>query len=98
MTKKNRLIAVLLAVTVVFVVLFSTFFIAENADHDCDGSDCLICNAISICENALKSIVLAAVAVILAAFLSTFTLSKPSLSKRLANNASLVTLKVKLSN
>lgn len=98
MTKKNRLLAIMLAVTVVFVVLFSTFFIAQNANHDCIGDDCPICYEISVCEVVLKTIGLASAVAILTAFVGTFMLFLPSFTKRPASNTSLVTLKVKLSN
>ncbi len=98
MTKKNRLIALLLAVTVIFAVLFSALFIAQNADHNCIGDDCQICYAISVCENVLKTIGSALAVVILAALVGVFRFFLPSVSKRTAYRTSLVTLKVKLSN
>ena len=98
MTKRNRLIASVLALTVVLVMLFSVCFVIAEADHDCIGEDCPICYQINICENALRSIGFVAIAVIFAGFLGLFVIAVPTLSKKQANNTSLVTLKVKLSN
>lgn len=98
MTKKKRLIATLLTVMVIFVVLFSSLFIVENANHDCIGDDCSICYVISVCKNVLKTIGLALAVAILTAFVGTFMLFLPSLTERVAGSISLVTLKVKLSN
>lgn len=97
MTKKNRFLAVLLTAAVVFVMLFSVLFIAMEADHDCTGEDCPICYQISVCENTLKSVGQVVLLVVLAAFSDIF-ISLPSFSKRPADNTTLVTLKVKLSN
>ncbi|MCR5648213.1 MAG: hypothetical protein K6F67_01595 [Oscillospiraceae bacterium] len=36
------------------LVLFSAFYIAAEADHDCSGEDCLVCACIRQCENALR--------------------------------------------
>ena len=98
MTKRNRLIASVLALTVVFVMLFSVCFVIAEADHDCIGEDCPICYQINICENTLRSIGFVSVSVIFAGFLGLFVIATPTLSKKLAYNTSLVSLKVKLSN
>ena len=98
MTKRNRLIASVLALTVVFVMLFSVCFIIAEADHDCVGEDCPICYQINICENTLRSIGFVSVVVIFAGFLDLFAIATPTLSKKQAYNTSLVSLKVKLSN
>lgn len=55
MTEKERLLASVLALTVVFVILFSGFFVIAEANHDCIEEDCPICCQISVCENTLRS-------------------------------------------
>ena len=42
-----------MAAMVLFVVLFSAFFIMSHADHDCIGEDCPVCACIQQCENLL---------------------------------------------
>ena len=98
MTKRNRLIASVLTLTVIFVMLFSVCFIIAEADHDCVGEDCPICYQINICENTLRSIGFVSATVIFASFLDLFAIAMPVLSKKQAYNTSLVSLKVKLSN
>lgn len=98
MTKKKRLIATLLTVMVIFVVLFSSLFIVENANHDCIGDDCPICYEISVCENTLKAVAYAFVYVGIAALFAVFTFLSPFPKKNSNNSTSLVSLKVKLSN
>ncbi len=52
----KRIIALLAAFAVVFVMLFSASFIAENIHHDCAGDDCPICTVMIQCSNHLRSI------------------------------------------
>ena len=69
MTKKPCFMTRLLAAVLAVVMLFSAVYIAVEADHDCSGEDCAICQQIGVCENLLKSLGLAgAAAVITAAF------------------------------
>lgn len=98
MTKKNRLIAGLLAMTVLFVMLSSVIYIAVESGHDCSGEDCPICYHISICANTLKSVGLIAAAVTQVVLIGIFDLSLLSSARRLASHTTLVSLKVKLSN
>lgn len=50
-------IASLLLITILFlVVMLSTFFIANEIHHHCDGDECPICILIEQCENTLKQI------------------------------------------
>ena len=43
-----------MAVMMLLVVLFSSFFIAAHADHECDGRDCPVCACIQQCEKNLR--------------------------------------------
>lgn len=38
--KRNRIAALLLAVTVLVITLYSALFVAAEADHDCVGEGC----------------------------------------------------------
>lgn len=96
MSGKSRVLAILLAAAVLFVMLSSVLFIAIEADHDCAGDDCPICCQISVCEHTLKSVGQAVLVVILAASIGITMFSMPSFTKKPTYNASLVTLKVQL--
>lgn len=61
MTKKRILVAVLTALVLV-VMLSSSLFIIEHADHDCIGEDCPICEQIYLCTQTLKTLSLAVIA------------------------------------
>ena len=45
----HRLLAGVIAMTLFFIVLFATVYIAVEADHDCSGEDCEICMVIDQC-------------------------------------------------
>ena len=98
MIKRNRLITSALAMAVVFVMLVSVCLIALEADHDCHGEDCPICEQISLCENTIR---LGGIAAATALF---FGLTVGSIGLLLLsanesfNRHSLITLKVKHSD
>lgn len=98
MTRKNRIVAVLLAVMVLVVMLYSALFIAAEAEHDCVGENCQICYQINVCENTLKNLSLAVCAVAFAAAF-TYTLYRSiSACAEVAPSHTLVSLKVKLTD
>ena len=98
MEKKKRSAALLLAVTVLFVMLYSALFIAAEADHDCVGENCPICYQINVCQNTLKNLSLAVSAAAFAAAF-TYTLCRGiSVCTDCVQSYTLVSLKVKLSD
>ncbi len=96
MTKKKRIIATVLAVVFALAVALSLVFIAAEADHDCSGEGCPVCELLALCRGVLRG-VLAAAFVCLAAALRTAALSR---SARSALRAAVTpaSLKVKLLN
>ncbi len=50
----KKITAGIMGIMMLFVVLFSAFYIAAEADHDCCGEDCHICICIRQCENILR--------------------------------------------
>ncbi len=51
----NKLFAGILIVSMLAVFVFSSLFIAAEADHDCCGEGCHICYAIQQCESILRA-------------------------------------------
>ena len=51
--RAKRLEAGILGGLLLILVLFSAFYIAAEADHDCCGEDCPICACIRQCEHTL---------------------------------------------
>lgn len=96
--KRNRIAALLFAVTILVIMLYSAFFVAAEADHDCVGEGCPICYQVDACQNTLKSLSLA-VCVTAVAVAFTYILCRCiSLCTDYAQRDTLVSLKVKLSN
>lgn len=98
MIKRNRLIALVLALTFVFAMLISAFFVIVEADHDCTGEDCQICCQINVCENTLHSFGCVFAAVMVSVFLGILNFIIPVWLNKQEYNSSPVSLKVKLLN
>ena len=98
MTKKKRIISLIVAVAVFFVMLYSALYIAAEANHDCVGENCPICYQISVCENTLKNLSFAVCAVAFAAAF-TYTLCRSiTACADVTPSYTLVSLKVKLTD
>lgn len=48
MTKRNRIIAIIVAVAMAIGLVSSALFVVENANHNCTGTDCQICDQINL--------------------------------------------------
>lgn len=53
----KRIAARLTVVLLLVVLLFSVFFIAVEADHDCTHEDCTICACLRCCEFVLRRLI-----------------------------------------
>ena len=98
MTNRKRILAILLAVAVAFVMLFSLLFIAIESGHDCTGEECKICEQISTCVSTLKKITVTVIAMIFSALLLYNLHFWPLYRLSVDVPCTLITLKVKLSN
>ena len=49
----KRIAAGIMVLLMLVAMLFSAFYIAAEADHECMGEDCPICACIQQCENTL---------------------------------------------
>lgn len=97
MTKRTRFLFALTAALLVFVMLFSAFYIAAEAGHDCAGEDCRICRQIAVCRNTLNALGLAAAAAGIV-FLAASSVRDDAACAANAGRYTLVSLKVKLSD
>ncbi|MBR2746103.1 MAG: hypothetical protein IKD99_05240 [Erysipelotrichaceae bacterium] len=52
-SKSKRITTAVIALMMLFIMLFSVLFIAAEADHECTGDDCPICICIQQCKNTL---------------------------------------------
>ena len=98
MTNRKRILSAALAVLVLFVVLYSVFFIAAESHHDCIGENCPICYQISVCENTLKNLSLAVCTVSFATAFAYTLCRSISVCTDVIPSYTLVSLKVKLTD
>ena len=96
MTKRNGI--AILAVALAFIMLFSALYIAIEADHDCHGEDCAICAQICACIDLLKHIGLSFLIFAAVAILRLSVSPTANENSRIYDCASLVSLRVKLSD
>ena len=99
MTKRTRILSALLAAAVALVLLSSALYLITRADHDCcGGPDCAVCQQLSVCVQALRSLALAAGTVSAVLGLGRAASQTAPVSVRPARRRSLVSLKVKLTD
>ena len=98
MTKRNRIIAIIVAVAMAIGLVSSALFVVENANHKCTGTDCQICDQINLSLKAFDNQTpkpeeaMAIVCVVWALVLAL------GLTKNIVKVDTLVDLKTKLSN
>ena len=52
----KRIAAGIIGLMMLVIFLFSAFYIAAEADHDCCGENCPICTCLRECENTLRGV------------------------------------------
>ena len=97
MTKK-RVMAAVLAALILVVMLSSSLFIIEHADHDCTGEDCPICEQIYLCTQTLKTLSAAVMATCVFFLLAALLQIRIRQVEAACVSHTPVSLKVKLSN
>ena len=98
MTNKKRAIAVIVAAAILLVVIFSSVFIAAEADHDCVGENCPICCQIAVCKGILKILSAAVYISVFAIFVSYIFRERAAAFVPFSDSRTLVSLKIKLSD
>lgn len=98
MSKRMRLSAACGAVLLIFALIFSVFFVAAEADHDCSGEHCAVCHQLQICQTLLEQLSAAHTASAGAAVLCFFALLLVLRTRKAIVVSSPVLLRVKLLN
>ena len=88
-SKDIRMTAGIMGLMLLVFVLFSTFYMAAEVDHDCTGEDCPVCACIQMCGETLRgtgggaavqpSAILPVLVVLLAAGIFAVSISKETL-------------------
>ncbi|MGL6218910.1 MAG: hypothetical protein ACRC36_12800 [Lacrimispora sphenoides] len=98
MAKNKKLLAGFITLAILFMLLFSIFYITAEARHQCIGENCPICLEVQACVQALNTLgtgLAPAVAVFAAAYF--FLICVIPVFHRNPSHT-LVSLKVKLTN
>lgn len=98
MIKRAKYMAAVMAFAVVFVMLWSSFYIAAESDHECTGENCPICEQISVCYNTIRTISSGIAAAVAAVLLSCTFSRTVLLYNEETPRCTPVSLKVKLLN
>lgn len=98
MAKKRTLFRTVLCLAVLLALVFSAFYIAAEADHDCPGESCEVCRHIAQCEKLLRTLLLLAAAALFAVAKDALFSVRPTDRAASAVGDTPVSLKVKLSD
>ncbi len=99
MNRQKRIFAFVLCIGMMFVLFASSAYIAHEADHDCTGEDCEICENIAQLEALVKTISLLGVILLVLFTLPAFLRALRAEDRLCAYHApTLVSWKVRLNN
>ncbi|MBR2834857.1 MAG: hypothetical protein IKE43_03970 [Coriobacteriales bacterium] len=94
----NRITSTIMGLMLVALVLFSSFYLVAEANHDCSGEDCPICECIQQCIQTLQQIGEGAVSLTAAVIPAFACLILVFLPVTLLPQNTLVSNKVRLNN
>ncbi len=97
-SKSKKITAGIIIFMMFFVVLFSAFFIATEANHHCEDENCPICALIAMCEHTLRQAGDGAVRLITVLFPISFILIAVFLQETGRQQETLISKKVRLNN
>ena len=91
-------IAKLIVVMLLATFILSSFYIIDNADHECDGAHCHICEQIQVCTEAIKNLSYAIAIVISSGIVYIISRIVELVFNYISRNETLIQLKVELNN
>lgn len=97
MATKKRFLALVLTLVFCFAAIFSVYFTAVEAGHDCVGENCAVCMVIEAIKVVSDSVLLLLVSLILCVVASK-KLHSEYICARNSHSTTLISLKTKLSN
>lgn len=94
----KKITALVAMLATVFVLLFSTSYLIEHAEHNCTGSDCPICAIMEQCGNNLKTIITAIILACIAIILFSVLQETVHYQFHSVSSNSLISQKVRMNN
>ena len=95
-TNKKRMLSYVLAVIILFVMIFSVYFVTTHEKHHCSGVDCSVCYALQIFQETSKVLGTAIIAIISAIYLCKILFSDIYTNNIREILISLINLKIRL--
>lgn len=96
--KSKKIVAAILGMSMLFVLLFSLFYILAEANHDCAGEDCPICACIQQCEHNIRQMGTGIITQVVFALFAVFFVRTVEVWETNIPAATLVTQKVRLNH
>ncbi|MBR4431384.1 MAG: hypothetical protein IKS75_08820 [Clostridiales bacterium] len=94
----NKAIAAITAIALLSVILLAGLFIILEADHDCEGEDCPVCECIEQCQATLHQLGTAAVTGMAVLFPILLLIASGIHFVRVVRRETPVSIKVQLNN
>ena len=73
-TKSNKILSILICITLLFVAAASLFYLAEEINHSCTGENCPVCANMHQAEQTLKNLGTGVIANVVSVFRPTIIL------------------------
>lgn len=97
-SKKKRIVTMLIAVLFVIAAVFSTAFVIKEANHKCNHTDCQICQTMQLCIKNLTDLGSKSDDIVGVTVLFYFALFIIPFVTNIFSKETLIDLKTKLSN
>ncbi len=94
----SKIAAGIMGLTMLLIILFSAFYLAAEADHECCGEDCAVCACIRQCADNLHGAGDRSVAEPAAAVTFILVLLAAALVVTSVSQDTLVSMKIRLNN
>ena len=97
-SRSKRIASGIIGIMMLVIMLFSAFYIASEAVHDCSGEDCPVCTCIQLCKNSLHQTCVSTTGHSPLLFLSGLVLLLKALFEVIRPHDSLITRKIRMNN
>ena len=94
----KRIVALVAALAVTIVMLFSSLYIPQHIHHECTGADCPVCEVMAQCAINLRSVMIIVVATTAGLFLCISSQKNDKCESEVDFFCSLISQKVRLND
>ncbi len=94
----DRIISLLVCLSIPLVMFFSLFYISTNIKHDCDHDNCPICEEIELLQNVVKQVTAGLGTCLILSCILIPVIYKISAILQVYNNLTPISMKVRMNN